>query len=175
MDSQEVIADIYTNVNEWIRFSDTKAAIILGIYGAVGAVALPGLIDNISLIQENDVLFVFLTIGMVLSILSVIFSILCLIPTLRIKGKIKTEEPSLIYFKNIAENYSNPIDYDNKINETIGNTVELQKQFTQQIWINSKIATKKYKSIILSVWFLIGSIIIGIVFVILSLLISAGN
>ena len=171
MDSDEVLWNTYSTVNEWIRFSDTKAALILAFYGAVGAFSIPGIIDHMRLINDYAVLQILLALGIAISIISTLLSLIALAPTLRIKD-IKNKNHSLLYFQAISDNFNDSSEYSKSIEEMLSNESESHRQVSEQIWANSKVASKKYMAVTWSVWFLIGSITIGIAFILTSLLIS---
>lgn len=135
----EKLWSILTSTNEWIRFSDTKAGVLLTVYGVILTIVYSNADNVYTAILNNEVL-VYLTIVLVLlALVSMIFSFMTLNP------KLKNDNPtSTIYFGHIKEKYVDYLDYYNDIDNKLESD-EFDKQIAEQIYVNSKIAWSKFK------------------------------
>jgi len=129
----------YEIVNEWIRYSDTKAGAILAADGVIAGIVLSILPNQIQLDIIPCISIVFLVLGVVSGCLSVFFSIRCLNPTLKMG-----EPKSMLYFAHIAKKYNGPKEYKKDFIEIFSKKDTFVNQITEQIWANSKVAQKKY-------------------------------
>ena len=100
-----------------------------------------------------------LIIGFLASFISIILSIVCLTPTL----KVEKATSSLIFFANIAEEFKSPKDYEKAALNALTIDEQAMSQITQQVWVNSKVAWKKYKAVTWATYFLDLTILIGII------------
>jgi hypothetical protein len=96
----------------------------------------------------------FLSIGLTFGVLSIIISIFSIKPNL-----IEIDDRSLIYFGTISQKYRKESKYHEKVFETFNNETLTLGQISDEVWIISGIALKKYKLINLSTWFLLGEMI----------------
>jgi len=137
MNTIETAWQIYATVNEWIRFSDTKAGAILAADGVIAAVAF-------SLLPEPvpAAYLPLIVSGAVSGVLSVYFSILCLNPALRFG-----EPNSLIFFAHIAQRYQGPNEYAEALVGVFSEEEAAAAQIAAQIWVNSRVALKKYRAV----------------------------
>lgn len=75
---------IYTTINEWIRFADTKAGVALAAHGAVFTVAMPAIMKEKQYFSQHP----FLTCNMVFctlcAVVSVFYGIRCILPRLNV-------------------------------------------------------------------------------------------
>lgn len=148
----------FNTINEWIKFSDTKAGAIVAANGAIATIVLSKLAESIDFIDSYPIFLVLLIIGILTSFTSIILAIICLTPTLKI-GKTSS---SLIFFANIAENFNSYDDYEKVSLDVLTKDEQVFSQITHQVWANSKVAWKKYNAVTWSTYFLILTIIIGL-------------
>ena len=93
MDSEiEFLWKIYDTINDWIRFSDTKAIAIVATYGiAIGFIS-----SNVTELQQimykSPEILLLSLITVLLAFSSIYYCIGCLIP------RLKVEEPDLLIF-----------------------------------------------------------------------------
>jgi hypothetical protein len=136
-------------VNEWVRFADTKAAAVLagsGVLGGVLVAAVPSLAD----FRAHTTRAVLLSVAIICVGVSSLLSLRILAPRLR------TGEPrSLIYFDHIARRYAADCNgfVDNYL--ALARTADdLSRQVAEQIWSNSRVARRKFVRVSLAVRFL---------------------
>lgn len=161
----ETLWKTYDTINEWIRFSDTKAVAILGINGVVAGFVFSNLKELKLVLSSYPIILIPLIIGIFTCSVSVYFSIICLAPTLKVGDR-----DSLIFFAHVAEKFKTPGDYEKAVRQILKNDNDLMGQITNQVWSNSKVAWKKYNAVvwctrffILTVLICIGAIIIAFV------------
>ena len=155
----ETMWKTYNTINEWIRFSDTKAGAILAANGVIVTIVLSKLTGSKDFIYSCPIFLILLIIGILASFISIILSIVCLTPTLKV-GKATS---SLIFFANIAEEFKSPNDYEKAALNALTIDEQSMSQITQQVWVNSKVAWKKYKAVTWATYFLDLTILIGII------------
>lgn len=140
----EDLWNIHDSICSWIRFSDTKSAVILATNGVILSIIFSNITKFISLIgtsQFLDNFIVTVTIGAFAGIGSIIFCILSLIP------RTKSSSDSLIYFGNIAksEKFENFESYSKYTKKKLFFDNKLDDHILQDIFINSDIASNKFK------------------------------
>ena len=158
----ETLWKSYSIINEWIRFSDTKAGAILAINGVIASIVLSKLANGNNFLDVHQIFPVLLILGTITTFISTIFSIYCLSPTLKV-GDINN---SLIFFANIAERFGSHYDYEKIAQDVLADEKQAATQIAQQVWANSKVAWKKYKAVAWATYFLGLTILIGILSII---------
>ncbi|MGV8175901.1 MAG: Pycsar system effector family protein [Methanothrix sp.] len=144
----EVMWRTYDTINDWIKFSDTKAGAISAANIAILAILFSKFIDFKDFIILHQGIAWLLAIGIVCGVLSIAFSIISLYPRIN-----SSREISLIFFESIVINYSNYSQYKIAIGNNLRDDSDLMDQITEQIWINSKIAHDKYNKVRWSMFF----------------------
>lgn len=141
----DVLWKIYENTSEWIRFADTKASIIIGI----NAILAGFIASNISAIRSyligSPSLVVLTILAVISGVASVYFAIKCLSPTLDVG-----EPTSLIYFAHIALGFDSAKKYSQQLHDCINDQHRFYDHISSEIWANSKIGWKKYKSTLIA-------------------------
>jgi hypothetical protein len=131
---------IYETVNEWIRFSDSKAGAVLAANGVIIGLLAPSAIKFKQLIL-SDTFLTNISIACLTSLLvSVVLSLVSLTPTLKI-----IQPKTHIYFGHIAESFPDASSYQKELSDNPKVTTSLSAQIAGQIWANSKIALWKYR------------------------------
>lgn len=140
--------NILNKTTDWIKFSDTKAVVVLTVYGILITVVYSNSNEVFNFISESWV-FIFLTaFAGILSILSIGYCFKAINP------RLKNENPnSLIYFGHIQEKFSNAEDYQLELSKILNKKDEFEKHLSEQIHTNSKIAWAKFKNISISIRF----------------------
>lgn len=137
----------FTNINEWVRFSDTKAAAVLAANGViVGSIATWLAGSHIGVTGSWPVIL-WLGFIVIASFYSAAYSLWSLLPTLFVskhiastnKGKI-----SLIFFADIARHFPTPEDYLLTVHKTLSDPQGAIAEISQQVWANSSVAEYKY-------------------------------
>ena len=127
----------FKNINYWIQNCDNKVMIILGFIGALGF-----FINKQIFMVDFKQLEIIIWINVLLVSFFIIFYISSIYFLFKsINPKVNVKYNSLLFFGNIAEkNFK-------KFNEEISNkSYSLEDDLKKQIYINSKIVTKKYTS-----------------------------
>lgn len=145
--SIEFLQSTLDRIIGFVNSCDVKASIVLGIFGiAVGGLLSDSILSiilcnlNIAIGSDGLIAIIYLIMFVIssLSILTGLFSLIC-----AISAKIKlSKKDSKIYFVDIAENADDEA-YKKKLfplRET-----DVVDDLISQIYINSKICTRKYK------------------------------
>ncbi len=131
---------IYTTINEWIRFADTKAGVALAAHGAVFTVAMPAIMKEKQYFSQHP----FLTCNMVFctlcAVVSVFYGIRCILPRLNVG-----EARSLIFFAHIAQAYDNSDSFAAHSRKHFRDADGYEVQVLDQIWANARVAWSKHK------------------------------
>ncbi|MEW5821805.1 MAG: Pycsar system effector family protein [Cyanobacteriota bacterium] len=153
----ETLWKTFEATNEWIKFSDAKAGFVLAANGIFVTIIVSYLVEHKAFVSDNWLLVILFVIWLILAVLSTVYSILCLNPTLVTKQK-----DSLIFFMHIAKNFDSPDDYNNAVSEKYSDDNEIFNQLTNQVWAVSKVAEYKCKMIVLSIKFFLMTVLFGI-------------
>ncbi len=160
-DKNENLWRTFQTINEWIRFSDTKASLIISIYGIGITIIYSNSNDIFSALSKSTCLLVFIWICVGLCIIALLFAFLSLNP--RIDNK---NPSSIIYFGHIATNPSANA-YKLKSESIFDNDDLVFDQLSEQVHTNSQIAWKKFKFVTYS----LRIFFVNIVFILITLLI----
>lgn len=150
---------IYQMINELTRFSDSKAAASITFNGIFYVLFFSSINGSNTFLSFSWLSIILAVLTFITSSISIIYSFLCIIPTLGSKGT-----KSIFYFDHIAE-HPKSIDYLLYSKQIYVKDDELFEQLSEQIYINSKIARKKFRNVNVSMRFLfatIGLLIINI-------------
>ena len=157
----ERLNDIFSNINEWLKFAEAKTAVLIAGNGALifGVARIAKAYDVNGFFAMYALLFFVLCVG------SLLFCFISLIPSLSMPWESKpgsiSESDNIFYFADVAK-YT-PVAYINKINKNIGGETdiytEFQKDLASQIITNSVIALRKYNYFNLSIWLTLSAII----------------
>jgi hypothetical protein len=123
-----------------IKASEIKAGLILSFYGILFNI----IYKNLELVMDRAVdhhfLYILLTLWFILTISSIFFSIRCFMP--RIEGKF---DKNVFFFNDVISNYGDINEFSKTFYKISLDQDELFHQLGQQIFINSKIASIKFK------------------------------
>ncbi len=145
---------VLSNTNEWIKYSDTKATILLTLYGVLLTIIYTNAEETLNALTKSNWILVFSILSGISSIVSVVFSFLCINP------RLKNENPnSIIYFGHIQSKFNNASDYRNLANEIINDDSKYIEEISEQVFTNSNIAWKKFSNVSWSIRFFFASII----------------
>ncbi|BDZ71139.1 hypothetical protein [Methanobacterium petrolearium] len=88
-DSIENIWKTFNSINDWVKFSDTKATVVLATNGVILSIIFANVSKFLSLLILYPTLILILAssllIGVFLSLISIFYSIRCLIPRTNLK------------------------------------------------------------------------------------------
>lgn len=154
--------DKYWNIlqqnNEWLRYSETKASILLTVYGIIITIIYSNAKEVYEAINESNLLLITSIIFGIVSIISIYFSFKCINP------RLKNDNPtSIIYFGHISKKNKNYEDYLQYSKAIINNDDKFCEQVAEQIFVNSGIAWKKFVNVTWSIRLFILSVVMLIV------------
>lgn len=124
---------------DWLRFSETKATVILTVYGIILTIAYTNANSVFDAIAKSNFLLIMTLIYAMLTIASVIFSFLAINPTLK-----NLNPNSILYFGHISNSFQDAASYKIHTKSILDDNDRYTDQLADQIYINSKIAWKKY-------------------------------
>lgn len=153
--------NILNSIQDGIRYSDTKATIILTLYGVTLTIVYSNSHEVLTAIETSNSVFFSSIAAIICAAISILFAFLCVNPRL-----IGNNPTSIIYFGHIQERYSTYSDYLSKANEILSDDSRYSAEISEQIHSNSKIAWQKFSNVAWCIRFLFACI----VFLIISLL-----
>jgi len=166
-DSLDNMWNTYNAVKDWIIFSDTKAGAIVAFYALFGSTFLPKFIEIKTQIFSSWLLSILWILIITFSSVSILFALCCLYPQKRV-----TSSHSLIFYRDIFEDYPSPQKYSFKCQKESYDDFSNMKDISGQVWALSKVATRKYDLVSYSIQFLIISFILFSLFVILIIILK---
>jgi len=154
----------YVAIGEWIRFSDTKAAVILTANGAILTAVATAIAGSYSFLQNRKDFIGWLGVGAIFCFFSVQKSLASIWPKLKApptlpitQGKIRAlwslpkpyfgPPTSLIFFGHIAQRFPSPAEYERAAAEAFQDPNTTINQLSQQVWANSHVAAGKYRHV----------------------------
>lgn len=145
---------ILSNTNDWIKYSDTKATILLTLYGVLLTIVYANSEETLGALTKSNWILFFSILSGISSLMSVLFSFLCINP------RLKNENPnSIIYFGHIQSKFNSASDYRKIANEIIDDDAKYIDEISEQVFTNSDIAWKKFSNVSWSIRFFFASII----------------
>jgi hypothetical protein len=157
---EEQLYKIFNNVNDWLKFSEAKNAMLIAfnsasIYGITQAFA-------IDFIKSRDYLKAYLIVVIILLVFSTILSLVSFAPKLKIiKGGFYAsgDTPNVFFFEYL-KNKTN-IEIIQEVTGIIDETTftKIEKDISEQIVQNSIIASRKYSHFTIAVWITIAAYI----------------
>lgn len=150
----EQLKNIFTNINDWLKFAETKTAALLTGNG----ILIFGILRTIKDQEISSTQVLILYFVMLLLILSLLTCLISFIPSLKlpwlVTSKKPTENDNLLFFGDAAK-------YDSKsyLKKLFSSTEKPEKSFTafenyyaEQIIANSIIALKKFRLFTFAIW-----------------------
>lgn len=152
----------YQMVNDWTKFSDTKAGILVTVYGVILTIIYSNATEVYNGISSSCIVLILSSICIILSIISIFFAFQCLNP------RLKNNNPkSVLYFGHIAKN-KNYNDYFQHSEDVFSDENKTSEQLAEQVYVNSTIAWKKFSNVSLSIRFFFASILVLIIILIIN-------
>ena len=150
----EQLKNIFTNINDWLKFAETKAAALLTGNGLL----IFGLLRTIKGQEISSIQMLMIYFVMLLLTLSLLSCLISFIPSLKLPwlviSKRPTENDNLLFFGDAAK-------YDSKsyLEKLFSSTEKPEKSFSvfenyyaEQIIANSIIALKKFRLFTFAIW-----------------------
>lgn len=144
---------------EWIRATDTKAGAVLAAAGVLVGVVASAVKDNRADILRNPVLGNCVVLGTTLLVLSVVYGVNCISPTLGFRRKrglarsvteFQDAKESVIYFEHVAS-LERPDDYALIAGEVFTHPEKAQAQVAQQVWALARVCSEKNRQVAWSI------------------------
>lgn len=154
---------LQTNL-EWIKASDQKATIILTIYGIIIPFVNSRSEELFESISGHPEILVFMGLAGLSSLVSMYSAFRCLTPRI-----FKNFRPSVIFFGSIVEQYPDDESYLAALQKKMSTEELIEEEIAEQIFINSRVAFRKFKDVARAIRFFA----LGLVFLIVSILSSA--
>ena len=164
-DLNESLWRVYTSTNEWIRFSDAKAGIVLATEGVVVGVVYSNISSLRDIVVHHPAFFYFLLACSISGAVSFYFSVRCLLPTVSVG-----DLTSVLFFGQIARHYKDPSSYENAAKDLLSDSSHIRAQLSQQVWANSKIAAKKFALVNRAISYFAITMLLGLIGVIVVIL-----
>jgi len=155
METKEKYWNILLYNVEWLRYSETKATVILTVYGVLFTILFTNSTSVFQEIGKSCWLISLSIISGLLSVSSIFFSFRCIDPILK-----NPNPKSIIYFGHIAEKFKNYSEYFEHSKQIISNNESFIEQISEQIYVNSKIAWKKFTRVTWSLRLFIANLIL---------------
>lgn len=160
----ESLWETLKSVNDWIKFSDTKAVALLGFQSIFLSFILSKALDS-EFKEMNSILsYIVLVVSLILNALSVLWAFRCLNPRLKLIGGV-----SPIYFGTISEKFSNSREYRDFFKEKFSTEEDIEEELAGQVYVNSTIAWKKFRCVAFTLRFLVASLALWTVYLLLLL------
>ncbi|MGJ8745976.1 Pycsar system effector family protein [Polaribacter sp.] len=148
-----------------IKSSEIKAGLILSFYGII----FNFVYQNIDQAKSNFASFNFLHILAILwlitTLISIFYSVRSFIPRIE-----KNYEPNIFFFGDIVSKFGDIKEYSQKFLDVNVDKAQLYDQIGQQIYVNAKITTAKFKNVNMSLRYLLISMLLLLFFVIYTIL-----
>lgn len=129
---------ILQNNVEWVRFSDSKAGIILTASGVLFTIIYANSSAVFTAVKDSSTILWIVAFFALFSILSILSAFLALRPRLSNKNA-----NSIIYFRHIAK-HKTWKEYKDKAGPILDHPEKYTDHLAEQIYVLSKVATEKY-------------------------------
>jgi hypothetical protein len=154
------LKNIFTNINDWLKFAETKTAALLTGNGLL----IFGIIRTLKDQEINPALTQFIYFVLLLLILSLLTCLISFIPSLKLPWLITSKKPSdsdnLLFFGHAAKYNS-----ESYLEKLFSSTENPEKSFTtyekyyaEQIIVNSIIALRKFRLFTFAIWLSVGAV-----------------
>ncbi|WP_116977639.1 Pycsar system effector family protein [Chitinophaga silvatica] len=138
---------ILQNNIEWLRFSETKASIILTSYGVLFTIFYTNANSVFASLTNSTTTLTFVVLFGSLSLISIIAAILAVRPRLRNRNP-----TSILYFRHIQEKYTSASEYKRAAHSILDDEDKYTDHLTEQIHSIAKVTNSKYICTGISVW-----------------------
>jgi len=142
---------------EWLRFSETKATLVLTVYGILLTIIYTNSTSVFTSIQESGAIFYMVLIYSATIVASIVFAFLCISP--RLKNTNNNSNKSIIYFGVISSKFPDKSAYKTLAKSVLNDEEDFGDHIIDQIYTISKIASKKYYHVTWAMRLFIASLI----------------
>lgn len=137
MEKEEVLWRIYERNTNLTSLSDTKAGLILSIYGIIFTIIFTNVSDLFNCICSHSLLITSSILTGISSLLAIYFSFRCINPHLK-----NTKLNSNIYFSSIERNNKSYKEYQKMIEKS-----NFYEDIVEQVYTTSLITSRKFKRV----------------------------
>ena len=141
------------NLVSLIKSSELKAGLILTFFGII----FNFVYQNIERVKESltnyNFLYVLLSLYLISTLLSIYFSVKTFIPRIE-----KKYEPNIFFFGDINSKFGDIHKFSKTFLNTVVDREKVFDQIGQQIYVNAKITTLKFKNVNASIRYLVVSL-----------------
>jgi hypothetical protein len=144
-------------VNNWIRFADAKASVLLAVSGVLGGLLLsrPASTDG-RLATVHTALW---GAALVAVTLSALISVAVLLPRLKVR---RAGPASLIYFGDIARQFRRRhAEFVAAFRRAASDPQVMREEVAEQIWANSVVARRKFRHVAVATWLIGAALVTG--------------
>jgi len=163
---EEQLKNIFANINDWLKFAETKTAALLTANGLI----VFGIIRTLSNVEKNLYSNSVLYLAVLLLIISLLLCLASFIPSLKIPWLLKVKKTldndNLLYFADIAK-YNSRVYLEKlaiSLEKPDTKATNFENYYAQQIIVNSIIALKKYRLFTFSIWLTVIAVILLVSF-----------
>ncbi len=182
----EFMWQAFGNLNEWVRFSDTKAAAVLAADGVLIGALTTVLTGNRPHVLASTLALIWICAVILAAFYSAAYALASLLPQLRVKPKSSgsdetssvEEASSLVFFADIDKAYPSAAKFHDTVRKALQDPERAVTEISHQVWANSKVAAVKYGRVTKSVSALLVAVYLGCIGVIslgISLIIRSIN
>lgn len=162
------LKDIFLNVNEWLKFAETKHATLIALNGA----ALFGLLSSYSNIKEFKGIEVAIVLGIFLFGISILNSFISFFPktsnTIKISNTTRTV--NLFFWGHVCALTTQQFIIELRTIDSNYNPTKLEEDMMNQIIVNSQIVERKYRLFKYSLYSSTFGITIQLIYLIIKIL-----
>jgi predicted PurR-regulated permease PerM len=137
---------ILNKTTDWIKHSDTKAVVVLTVYGIIITIIYSNSKEILEHLNNSSFSVVLTLLAAILGLISVLFSFLTINPRLK-----NPNSNSIIYFGHIQEKHKTFNDFYEHSQGVLSDENKYEKQLAEQVYVNSKIAWRKFKNVTYSI------------------------
>ena len=137
-----------------IKSSELKAGLILSFYGIIFNFVYQNIESAKQSLAEYNFLYVLLILWLIFTLKSMYHGVRTFIPRIETKY-----DDNIFFFGDIVSKFGNINQYANTFLKTTVDKEKIYNQLGQQIFINAKITTEKFKNVNTSIRYLVFSLI----------------
>lgn len=162
-DLSKPLESVFKNVVDWVKFAEAKNAALIALCGAILSNLFKPLLDGTMPCGFWVRLYVYELVG--LTIVSLLLALLSFVPQTRIHwmfGRLTSSSRNNVIFYGEIRNHTAD-DYLHALSKSVGiehaEFSDFEKDYANQIVVNSTIAYKKFNFFRIGIWVVIGGIV----------------
>ncbi len=155
----EKLNRVFTNVNEWLKFAETKNGTLI----AFNSASIFGVLKFIDPSDLGDLKFStsYLLVVLLFLVFSTVIALISFVPKLKIikTGLFANSSNSNVLFHEYLKNQSDKSAFNEITGDEYENGSKIEKDLANQIIQNSIIASRKYSHFTIAIWLTISAYI----------------